>query len=411
MSDDIKNTGSSSEPSDPLFDALKAGTDEQPKNQPVDSSPEKIDTPAPSVPTAPAQSTAGMSFSAKVKHFLSEKLTRKEYIIGSIVFVLLLGGGVAFGLTHWASAPTVHTAKKKQPVLIYSPLTGLPVTAAQAKRPVTGVMIENSDFARPQSGLKEAGVVFEAIAEAGITRFLALYQESAPANIGPIRSARPYYVQWALGFDAAYSHVGGSPEALQDITSWHVKDMNEFYYGGYYHRISSREAPHNMYTSMEKLNEIEKKNGWTTSHFTGFLRKKDAAVKTPTARNINFAISSSDFYVRYQYDPKHNAYLRWEGGAAHIDATTKHQLEPKVVIGLVMPYSLESDGYHSMYNTIGSGKAYVFQDGKVTIGVWKKTANSSQFSFTDAAGKPIKLNRGQTWITALASASEATYKP
>lgn len=353
-------------------------------------------------------------FKLKLKHFLLEKITRKEFVIGSIVFVVLFASTLAvFGFSHLARAPqhTVAKTKPKPPAaVITSPLTGLPVTAAQAKKQITGVMIENSDFARPQSGLREAGVIFEGIAEAGITRFLALYQEATPKNMGPIRSVRPYFLQWDLGFDAPIAHVGGSPEALSDINKWHVKNLDEFYNGAYYHRISSREAPHNMYTSMAQLNALEKTKGWTTSHFIGFLRKKDSPAKTPTASTINFNISSSDFYVRYQYDPKANAYLRWEGSAAHIDATTGKQLEPKVVIGLVMPYSLESDGYHSDYDTIGSGKAYVFQDGTVTIGTWHKPNMTTNFTFTDATGKPIALNAGQTWLTALGSTSEVSYK-
>jgi hypothetical protein len=422
MNDEPKNSDSSSEPDltelvpkepDEISDTSQ--TEETQADKPAEPAPEE--NPDDEPVKFPAKKTGGdklppdAPFGMRLKHFLKEKLTQKEFIIGSIVFILLLGGAVAFGLSNRAGAPTHHTVTKPKPVPIVSPLTGLPVTAAQAKRPVTGVMIENSDFARPQAGLKQAGVVFEAIAEAGITRFLALYQEETPANIGPIRSARPYFVEWALGFDAGYSHVGGSPEALQDIKTWHVKDMNEFYYGGYYHRIASREAPHNMYTSMAKLNAIEKLNHWTTSHFTGFLRKKDNPAKTPAAASIDFRISWSDFYVHYNYDSKKNAYFRREGGAAHVDATTGKQLEPKVVIGIVVPYKLESDGYHSDYGVIGSGKAYVFQDGRVTIGTWSKKSRTAQITFTGSGGKPIRLNAGQTWITALGSAGDISYKP
>ncbi len=415
MKDEPPNSDSSSESAD-LADVVPGVHDESPAPTRIDSSntsdedPEIGDfVPTPGISPPPPDAP----FSDRLKYFLKEKLTRKEFIIGSIVFIVLLGGAIAFGVSNMAGAPEQQPAAikpKPTPVPTVSPLTGLPVTAAQAKRPITGVMIENTDFARPQSGLSSAGVVFEAIAEAGITRFLALFQEATPNNIGPIRSARPYFLEWALGFDASLSHVGGSPEALNDIKAWHVKDIGEFTYGSYYHRISSRAAPHNMYTSMANLNAIEKLNHWTTSHFTGFLRKKDDPAKSPAARTINFDISYPDFNVRYQYDPKKNAYLRWEGGAPHTD-TAGHQLEPKVVIGLVMPYSLESDGYHSMYNTIGTGKAYFFQDGNVVIGTWTKSGRNAQFVFKDGSGQPVRLNAGQTWITASGSASDISYKP
>lgn len=369
-----------------------------------------IQTPHHEVPKAPKQG------GNKFKQFLKEKLTKKEVIIGAVVFVILLGVAVALGFGRQAAAPQSPpaVAQKKpapQPTVYTSPLTGMVVTQAESEMPVTGVMIENSDFARPQSGLKEAGVIFEAIAEGGITRFLALSQETSAPNIGPIRSARPYFLEWALGFDAPLAHVGGSPEALQDITSWGVKNLDEFYNGDYYHRISTREAPHNMYTSMAQLNALEKTKGWTSSTFTGFPRKQDSPAATPTAKSIDFSISSPDFSVHYDYSPSTNTYNRSEGGAPHMDATSNTQLSPKVVIALVMPYSLESDGYHSDYNTIGSGKAYVFQDGTVTLGTWSKPSMKDQFTFTDSNGKPIKLNTGQTWISAVAADSDVAYKP
>ena len=352
----------------------------------------------------------------QLKHWLDERLTKKQLVIGSAVFIALFGGVIALALSNRASAPKPKTPivvrkqpVQSQPIVITSPLTGLPVSAAASKRPVTGVMIENSDFARPQSGLGQAGVVFEAIAEAGITRFLALYQEAQPNNIGPIRSVRPYFLQWDMGFDAPLSHVGGSPEALNDIKAWNAKDLNEFYYGGYYHRISSREAPHNMYTSMAQLNAIEKLNGWTSSNFTGFPRKPDAPSSSPNATTIDLNPSWSDFAVHYEYDAKKNAYLRWLAGVKHIDANTGKQLEPKVVIAIIVPYSLESDGYHSRYGTIGSGEAYIFQDGTVTVGRWSKASTTAQIQFLDANNNPIKLDAGQTWITALGSSSRVSY--
>jgi hypothetical protein len=408
MSDDNKDSEYS----------IPSSSDSTPKPKRLDRAAQKL-MPATAISYANSPKLpSDAPFKLKLKHFLYEKITRKEYVIGGIVFVILFGSAVAFGLASFVSSPNQPTSPtvKAKPVsaVIYSPLTGEPVTASDAKRPVTGVMIENTDFARPQSGLKQAGVIFEAIAEAGITRFLALYQESKPTNIGPIRSVRPYYLTWDMGFDAPIAHVGGSPQALADVIAWHAKDIGEFTYGGYYHRISSREAPHNMYTSMADLNAIEKLNHWTSSNFVGFPRKPDSPSKTPDATSINMDISYADFNVRYAYDSTQNSYLRWEGGAPHIDATTGKQLEPKVVIAMIVPYSLgpldTSGAYYSEYATIGTGKVYVFQDGTVTIGIWQKTSRTSQIHFMDANNKPIRLNAGQTWITSLGSASQLSYK-
>ncbi len=356
----------------------------------------------------------------RLKHWLSERLSKRQMIFGGLVFVALFGGGLAFVLSSSTApnnppqSPPKAAPLKPAPIPIDSPLTGLPVSASDAMRPVTAVMIENSDFARPQSGLSQAGVVFEALTEGGITRFMALYQEAQPTNIGPIRSLRPYFLQWAMGFDAAVAHVGGSPLALADVKSWGTKDLNEFYYGSSFHRISAREAPHNMYSSMAALNAIETSNGWTTSSFTGFPRKKDSPSKTPNATSIDLNPSYADFAVHYSYNPTDNAYLRSEGGAAHIDANTGTQIEPKVVIAMIVPWAqgpLDATGaYYSNYQVIGSGAVYIFQDGTVTTGTWSKAGNADQISFVDANNNPIKLNPGQTWITALASNSEVSYK-
>lgn len=332
--------------------------------------------------------------------------------------VILVGGGVTYAMTRPAKVENTQLAKvapkpKPTPPPPTSPLTGMAVSAEDAKRPVTGVMIENTTFARPQSGLKEAGVVYEAIAEAGITRFLALYQEAKPANIGPVRSARPYYVDWAHSFDAAYGHVGGSPDALAKIKTDGVKDLDQFYNSAYYHRISSRDAPHNMYTNMTDLDNAKQQKGWTSSTFTSWPRKKDAPAKAAaiTAKTIDFAISGPTYNAHYDYAPETNTYNRSEGGEPHMDAESKTQLSPKVVIALVIPYSLESDGYHSNYQLTGTGSMVVFQDGTATKGTWKRSDGASQYEFSDEQGHPLKLDAGQTWLTAVSKAGDITYTP
>jgi hypothetical protein len=349
--------------------------------------------------------------------FRKPDLTRKQWIIVIVAAVIVLGSGsvLVFKLTHKA-APVVHApvkvTPKPAPAPILSPLSGLPVTQAQHDYPVVGVMIENSPAARPQSGLDQAGVVYEAIAEAGITRFLALYQENSPGVLGPVRSSRPYYLDWAMAFDASYAHVGGSPDALQRIKDIGVRDLDQFFNPGPYHRISTRYAPHNMYTSLEGLRNLAISKGWSTSKFTPFVRKaKEEPSKAPTAKSINIGISGADYNVHYDYDPASNSYKRSEGGEVHIDNETKAQLSPKVVITLAMPYSLMDDGYHSQYQTQGSGNMLMFQDGVVTQGTWSKAAPQDPFIVKDGAGADMKLNPGQTWITVVDDIGKVTYQP
>ena len=353
-----------------------------------------------------------------------KSLTTKKKIIVIIIGLILIGLIAAGSYYVLRPKPAqvatkkVHVIKKKAvPTTVPSNLTGLPVDPSVNKRTVTAVMIENSTDARPQSGLDQAGVVFEAIAEGGVTRFMGVFQDTQPGYIGPVRSARPYYVSWALGFDAAYAHVGGSPDALSDIQNWNVRDINQFYNSSSFQRVSSRAAPHNVYTSIAKLNDVETAKGWTSSSYTGFIRKADTPSKTPTASTINLRLSGPVYDPSYVYNPKTNNYLRSEYGSVHteVDATgTVTNITPKVVVAMVTPLSqgaLDSSGaYYSNYNVVGSGQVYIFQDGAVTTGTWSKTSNNAQITFTDSASNPIKLNAGQTWITAVSSTTNVSYK-
>jgi hypothetical protein len=363
---------------------------------------------------------------------------KKFYVACAVSAVFLLGGATAFAMTRHSAPTTKPVAKKAAKVAapapkpIVSPLDGMPVTADKLSRPVVGAMIENSPDARPQSGLGDAGVVYEAIAEAGITRFLALYQEQDTANIGPVRSSRPYYLDWAMAFDAAYAHVGGSPDALQRIKDIQVRDMDQFFNPSAYHRVTNRYAPHNVYSSVPQLRDLAISKGYDKSTFTSFARKAEQPYKAPSptpspkpgsktapkatgdtrtpASTIDFNISGAYYNAHYDYDAPSNSYKRSEGGAPHIDANSGNQIAPKVVMALVMPYSLMADGYHSQYNTQGSGKAYLFQDGTVTTGTWTKGEPKSQFEFKDDNGKTMQLNPGMTWITAVADEGKVSYR-
>lgn len=346
---------------------------------------------------------------------IRRRISKKVLIVG-IVLILILAGF----LTYWffikkdgAQQPTSTKTTKKVVAVAKptSPLTGIELSdASLAKRPVTALMIENSPDARPQSGMNDAGIIFEAVAEGGITRFLVLYQESQPQYIGPIRSARSYYVDFALPFEAGFGHVGGSPDALSDIKALGVRDLDQFNNSQAYWRITERYAPHNVYTSFERLNALNQAKGYTTSKFVGFERKKDVP-QTPTAASVDFMISGPLYSPHFQYDTTTNSYKRSQGGAAHVDQKSKAQLSPKVVIALVMEKGLQSDGSHTTYKDVGSGKMYVFQDGIASEGTWTKTDRKSQFVFTDKNGLPMKLNAGQTWISIVGSNGDVMYKP
>jgi hypothetical protein len=274
------------------------------------------------------------------------------------------------------------------------------------------VMIENSREARPQAGLQEAGVVFEAIAEGGITRFLALYQDTDPKSIGPVRSLRPYYLSWAQGFDAAIAHVGGSPEALQQVRSRGVKDLDQSFHPAYFQRVTDRYSPHNVFTTIAQLRKLQTEKEYNKSSFTGFARNdKNKPAATPKAANIQVNTSSANYNTTYAFDPATNTYGRTMGGVAHKDHVSGKQITPNVIVVMVMSYRIAPNGVHSMYDTVGNGKVLVFQNGDVTEGTWSKSDHTSNISFSDKSGETLELNSGQTWVTVISSADKVRYQP
>jgi len=335
-----------------------------------------------------------------------KKHPKTSYIIGGTILIVI-ASAITFALLYQKPVSqvisTVVSPKKEKPapVHFYSPLTGKEVkNEAATKQAVTAIMIENSPDARPQSGLKEAGVVYEAIAEGGITRFLALYQQEKPQLIGPVRSLRMYYVDWLTPYNASVAHVGGSAAALAKVRNGAYRDIDQFFNAGYYWRATDRYAPHNVYTSFEKLDELNKAKGYTTSQFTGIRRGNSKASKEPNATKVTINISGPAYNTHYVYNKKTNSYDRFLAGAPHIDRE-KGQISPKVVVALrVDEERVLEDGYRESIKTIGKGKAVVFQNGEAKNVTWEKRGEKSQLSFT-RQGKPFPLARGQTWITAV----------
>lgn len=337
----------------------------------------------------------------------SLKHPKTSWLLKILVIIILgVGSGflfIALTSNSSADAPSATIVEQPKPeVKYYSLLTGeLVKTEADTKKAVTGVMIENSPDARPQSGLKNSGVVFEAIAEGGITRFLVLYQQEKPKLIGPVRSLRLYDVEWVAAFDASIGHVGGSAAALREVRNGNYRDIDQFFNPGSYWRASDRYAPHNVYTNFSRLDALNKAKGYTTSKFTGFSRIDAEPVEVPDATSIDIKISGFLYDSHYTYNQKTNKYARNQAGEKHLDREDG-QITPSVIVAMnVNETSVFEDGWREDITTIGKGKATIFQNGTAIKATWHKKNKTSQIYFTDAEGKDIPLVRGQTWIAAI----------
>jgi len=355
-------------------------------------------------------------FSLKKKRFtrLKEwlhKHPRRTYAF--IALGLVLAGSLTTMAVLWqrpehkqAAATTKKVAKQEPKPVYYSPLTGEVIAdEAAATKPTTAIMIENSPDARPQSGLKDAEIVYEAVAEGGITRFLTVFQQHQPETIGPVRSLRMYYVDWLTPYNASVAHVGGSAAALALVRGGGYRDIDQFFNSAYYRRATDRYAPHNVYTSFSKLNELNASKGYVSSNPIPFDRADDVKDLTQDATSINLTISGPTYNSSYAYDPATKLYARSQAGAPHLDREGG-QIQAKVVIALrVDMVKVLEDGYRESITTTGSGKATIFQNGHAIDATWTKADRAGQLKFTDANGNPVALARGTTWISAIPNGS------
>lgn len=355
-------------------------------------------------------------FSKLARKFNSLSKKKKLLVIFISLAVLV---GIGFGAYKLLSkpapvksepAPVVQKQEEPpKPTTEASALTGVQVAIGANQRPITSVQIENSPDARPQSGLLDAGVVFEAIAEGGITRFNASFQEAKPDFIGPIRSVRPYYAQLVAPFDPVFVHAGGSAEGLATLSALGLKDLDHGANGGAFQRISERYAPHNLFSNTSALDAVIASRGYAAGTPKGFLRKSEKPGQPIAARTIDLQISSPLYNVHYDYDQASNSYKRSMAGKPHNDWRSGAQLSPKVVVAMTVPWS--QNGIYSVYGIIGSGSGVVFQDGQATPVTWTKSSDKEQISFTGPDGQPLGLNPGQTWVTLVKSASDIVSAP
>jgi hypothetical protein len=299
--------------------------------------------------------------------------------------------------------------------------TGAPGLArgALTQRPVIA-MIDNHPDAYPQTGLDHAAVVFEALAEFGVTRFMAVYAPGITADapqIGPIRSTRLYFAQWAMGFHALYAHAGGSPQGLELVESTDqlvnldaLKAANTSYFA----RSSDRDAPHNLYTSSADLARAAKALGVAdlAQPDLGFLFKNDApAAQRPAAQEIGYFFIYREDDAGWSYDPQTNGYLRLRRGRPARDAATNAQLWAKDVVVLeIKEAPLADDPKGRIEQTVvGQGRARVFTDGIEREVTWRKDAPQAQLRLFDGDTE-TQLNAGPIWIVALPSLDNLTVK-
>lgn len=314
----------------------------------------------------------------------------------------------------------------------YEDLSGVPTTNELAHRYPIAVMIDDSPPARQQAGLSFASIVWQAPAEGGIPRYMAIFQSGTPPRIGPVRSARLYFVRWAAEWKAVYLHAGGPPPLRSFLAGRQtlVLDVN----GRATSRLHFRSAPHNLYTEGPRLRRFAERNKHITAdslaydptapgRLQPFADSALEADRGPDGGTITVTYTSEK--VSYLYDRVSNTWLRSVDGREQHDALDTAnpgngtigagpRIAPTTVVVMVVPIrrseAIEGPALGRLEaDSLGSNTAWVFADGRVTKGTWRKRTPDDRTRFLDAAGHEIVFPRGQVFFQAVPASSAATF--
>lgn len=382
------------------------------------------------------------------------------YALTLLVFIISLyssysyfagkNGGLPLPLTKYKSPVDQNgagaTGLQNEPKTEECPMNGQLYSKSQKavweKRRPLGIMVENSVPARPQSGLSSADIIYEAVAEGGITRFLTIFYCQDAKYIGPVRSARIYFVRLLqeYGNYPLYVHVGGAntdgpADALGTIEKlkWAgYNDLNQFSvpfpnFWRDYDRLPDRATEHTVYTSSSRLWDYAKeKRSLTDKDKKGkqwdenfkkwkFTDGIAADVRGTEGAKISFGFWKSfaaDYAVTWTYNKTSNSYVRENGGSSHIDKNTNKALEVKNIVVVFADESPANDGYpggHILYDLAGSGDAIIFQNGQAIEATWNKKDFTARMTFADENGKEVPFVRGQIFIEILPTGNKVTY--
>jgi hypothetical protein len=413
-----------------------------------------------------------------MKNFSLKNLfnSRKFVIITSFVGLFLISVGISLIVFYYVAPQTASSLISKVnqktklninlPKTEECPINGQMYTKSESdvwnsRRPIT-MMLENHVEARPESGLSRADVVYEAVAEGGITRFMSVFYCGAAAEdvlAAPLRSARVYFINMAAGYgtDPIFLHQGEANNicstcpggvkpssqinptvnalTLFDKLGWQGGSQGNNFDGGYnigypivvrnQYRLSGTTAAAWEHSVVVDLNlvwqEAAKRSlsykdssgvAWTKG-FRKWLFQNGSATTSPTASDIKFDFWASmpGYDVEWKYDSTTNSYMRYNAGVAHVDQEfDKPQLSAKnIAIMFVVEKGPLDTEHHMFYQDTGTGKALVFQNGQVITGTWKKDSALDREVFYDTNGKEISMVRGQTWVELVPSTNKVSY--
>lgn len=348
-----------------------------------------------------------MKKSRKKKKLKIKKTKLILILLGS--FIILGSGLIFYGLkNNWFSEET--KAKIKE-IIEPKPVKKIKVIDLDSKTRPYAVVIDNVHAARPQYGIGEAYLIYEVIVEGGLTRMLALFKDVNVSQIGPVRSARHYFIDYAMENDAIFVHFGWSPQAESDISKYKIENLNGmvnpanmFWRDSKIHR-----SPHNAFTSSANMVKAvgNRKYRSESDEFKLLnyvvdeydLDEKYSEEEAINAVNIKLNFSKN-IYNTFTYNAEDKTYLKSVNGSKHIDKATEEQLSFKNVIILtgINNYTIDNNKNRQDIKNVGTGEGYYITNGKAIKITWEKSSRSSKTIYKDLTGKEIEINDGKTFI-------------
>lgn len=266
------------------------------------------------------------------------------------------------------------------------------------------IMIDNHPDAWPQYGLNSAQLVYNTLTEGSHTRIMAVYSTGDEIEkIGPVRSARPYYISWVKELDALYGHSGGSPEALEKIKEYEIHDLEEITSYGplYFNRDYNHYGPHNLFTSSKKINKARK--DWELDNdpeYQAWQFDENATSTVDIVNDIYINYSPGiTFDVKYEYNTSTQKYLRFQADEVQMDGLDNSQIAVKNLIIQFVPEEIHLDSEDRLYiDTLGIGEAWIFYNNKIIRAVWERENLESRTMFYDENNNEIVFQPGNIWI-------------
>ncbi len=331
-----------------------------------------------------------------------KKLNTK--LISGLITVVLIGVFIFLG-KDLLKDPVIKDDEKEEDVEVVKPPKKeekIKIIDLTSNTRTIGVMIDNVDGAWPQAGLEEAFLVYDISVEYGLTRLFALFKDSNANFIGPVRSSRHYFLDYAMENDAIYTHHGWSPQAQRDISKFNINNAVPGNRKGTWGHI----APHNVFTSIEEINKLGSKYRKTTdkepvlNYSAEAVEINNVEGESVEANKVTIRYSSN-YTVKYEYDSNLKIYNRFINGKKHTDVESKKQLTAKnIIVTNVKSYPDpdNSDKGRITLDNVGTGTGYYITNGYSRPIMWSKTSRESKTVYKYKDGKEITVNDGNTYI-------------